>query len=214
MTTTFGGRPVDALLFDLGGVVMAIDFDRAVRSWEDAAGLDPDSLMGRFTMDDAYERHERGHLDSAGYLAHLRATLGVDLTDDQLTTGWNAIFLGPIAGVADLLVRVAEVLPTYAFTNTNVLHQSAWGPRFAAEMAVFRTIFSSPEIGLRKPEPEAFRHVADEIGVPLERILFFDDTAENVDGARALGMPAVLVRSPVDVERTIAELLTRPEDDR
>lgn len=204
--TTFDGRPVDALLFDLGGVVVAIDFDRAVRSWEAAAGLDPGGLVGRFTMDDAYERHERGHLDGADYLAHLRATLGVDLGDEELTTGWNDIFLEPIPGIADLLVRAAEALPTYAFTNTNLLHQAAWAPRFAAELASFRTIFSSPELGLRKPEPQAFWHVAAEIGEPLDRILFFDDTAENVDGARALGMSAVLVRGPADVEVALAEL--------
>ncbi|QXC60698.1 HAD family phosphatase [Aquihabitans sp. G128] len=197
---------VDALLFDLGGVVFGIDFDRAVRHWEASAHLEPGALVGRFTVDDAYERHERAHLDTAGYLAHLRTTLGVDLSDDELAAGWNDIYLGPLPGMAELVARAAAVLPTYAFTNTNVLHQSAWEPRFAAELAAFRHVFSSSTIGLRKPEEAAFRHVADEVGVPLERILFFDDTAENVDAARALGMPAVLVRSPADVTDALAAL--------
>jgi putative hydrolase of the HAD superfamily len=35
--------------------------------------------------------------------------------------------------------------------------------------------------------------------VPIDRVLFFDDLAENVEGARAAGMQAVQVRSPVDV---------------
>ncbi|HWJ97722.1 MAG TPA: hypothetical protein VNQ33_06145, partial [Acidimicrobiales bacterium] len=165
---------IEALLFDLGGVVMGIDFDRAVSSWEDAAGLPPGTLVGRFTMDDPYERHERGHLDGVDYLAHLRTTLAVDLTDEQLSAGWNDIYLGPIDGVGEILSRAADALPTYALTNTNALHQAVWEPRFATEMAPFRTIFSSHLIGLRKPEEAAFRHVAAAIGVPLERILFFD----------------------------------------
>ncbi|CAN5716668.1 HAD family phosphatase [soil metagenome] len=198
--------PVEALLFDLGGVIMGIDFDRAVTYWEGAAALEPGALLGRFTIDEAYERHERGQLDATGYLAHLRTTLGVDLSDDDLGAGWNDIYLGPIPGVAPLLVAAAEALPTYAFTNTNVLHQSVWAPRFAAELAPFRRIFSSAELGLRKPEPAAFHLVAAEIGVPLERMLFFDDTAENVDAARALGLRSVLVRSPGDVEHALAEL--------
>jgi len=200
------GLDVHALLFDLGGVVMGIDFDRAVSAWEDAAGLAPGALVGRLQMDDAYERHERGHLDTTSYLAHLRTTLAVDLTDDQLAAGWNDIYLGPIDGVGELLAIAAATLPTYAFTNTNALHQSAWGPRFAAEMAPFRTIFSSHLIGLRKPEDAAFRHVSEEIGVPLDRIMFFDDTDENVDAARALGMHAVLVRSTADVAAALAAI--------
>jgi putative hydrolase of the HAD superfamily len=54
-------------------------------------------------------------------------------------------------------------------------------------------------MGLRKPEADAFVAVAKGIGAPLERILFFDDTQENVIGAQAAGMGAVLVRSPQDV---------------
>lgn len=197
---------IDALLFDLGGVVMGIDFDRAVSSWEQSAGLPPGGLRGRLVMDAVYERYERGGIDSATYLAHLRTLLAVDLTDEQLSVGWNDIYLGPIAGVGDLVARAAEVLPTYAFTNTNALHQSEWEPRFATDLTHFRTIFSSHLIGLRKPEEAAFRQVAGAIGVPVEHILFFDDTEPNVVAARALGMPAVLVRSTADIERALADI--------
>src|SRR5690606_36271441 len=103
-------------------------------------------------------------------------------------------------------VVAAEHLPLYAFTNTNHLHRSAWEPRFAAEFAPFRRIFSSADLGLRKPEPAAFHHVAAEIGAPLDRILFFDDTQENVDAADALGLQTVLVRGAEDVHRALAEL--------
>ena len=61
-------------------------------------------------------------------------------------------------------------------------------------------------MGLRKPEPPAFEAIASEIGVPLERILFFDDTRVNVEGALAIGMQAVLVRSIADVEQAVAAL--------
>jgi glucose-1-phosphatase len=62
-------------------------------------------------------------------------------------------------------------------------------------------------MGTRKPEPQAFEHVAREIAVPLQRILFLDDTVANLDGARALRMPTVHVRSPRDVVRALAPWL-------
>ena len=45
-----------------------------------------------------------------------------------------------------------------------------------------------------------------EIGVPAERILFFDDTLENVDGARACGLQALHVTSDKDVADAIARM--------
>jgi putative hydrolase of the HAD superfamily len=71
--------------------------------------------------------------------------------------------------------------------------------RFANELSIFTSIFVSSELGLRKPDPEAFAEVASRAGFSPSEFLFFDDTSENVDGARAAGMQAVLVQSISDV---------------
>lgn len=39
-----------------------------------------------------------------------------------------------------------------------------------------------------------------------DQVMFFDDTAENVLGARWVGMAAVLVRSPADIQAALARL--------
>ena len=61
-------------------------------------------------------------------------------------------------------------------------------------------MFVSPQIGHRKPDRSAFEFVAHSIAVPLESMLFFDDTLENVEGALAAGLAAVPVRGPADVK--------------
>jgi glucose-1-phosphatase len=70
---------------------------------------------------------------------------------------------------------------------------------YADVLRHFRELYLSSSIGLRKPNAEAFDHVIAAIGVPAERIVFFDDLAENIEGARARGMTAVHVISPRDV---------------
>ena len=190
---------VEALLFDLGGVVIEIDFGRAFASWAAASGTPAETIRGRFSFDEPYERHERGEITGAEYFAALRASLGVDLSDADLAAGWNAIYLAEVPGIRLLLRTLEGRLPLYAFTNSNVTHQAFWAVRYADILKPFRKVFVSSEMGLRKPEPAAFAHIAAEIGVRLDRILFFDDTRVNVDGARAIGMPAVLVRSLEDV---------------
>jgi glucose-1-phosphatase len=70
----------------------------------------------------------------------------------------------------------------------------------------FRELFLSSTIGLRKPDAAAYDHVVKAIGVPPKRIVFFDDLAENIEGARARGLIAVHVRSPDDVAGALAAL--------
>jgi putative hydrolase of the HAD superfamily len=67
-------------------------------------------------------------------------------------------------------------------------------------------MFLSSTIGLRKPDAEAFDHVVKAIGVPASRIVFFDDLAENIEGARARGLTTVHVTSTADIAAAFVAL--------
>jgi len=190
---------IQALLFDLGGVVVEIDFGRAPHAWQSLSQLPLDEIRRAFSFDVPYERHERGEIAAAEYFAHLRAILKLQGSDAQIAEGWNAILIAEIRETLEMIRSVRNKVPCYALTNANALHQGTWAARFPAIERSFDRIFASHEIGFRKPEKRAFEHVAAAIGVPLESILFFDDLPENVKGARAAGLQAVLVRGPGDV---------------
>lgn len=198
--------PISALLFDLGNVVIRIDFERVFARWAADAGCDAARLREAFLHDQPYQRHERGEIDAAAYFASLRDTLGVALDDARLLAGWNQIFVEEMPGIGELLKRVASRIPTYAFTNTNRAHATHYVWQFAPVLGHFRKVFASHEMGLRKPEPAAFAHIVQEIGVPAGRVLFFDDTLANVEGARACGLQAVHVTSDKTVRDTLAAL--------
>ncbi|MBR1135922.1 MULTISPECIES: HAD family hydrolase [Bradyrhizobium] len=197
---------VDALLFDLGRVVIDIDFVQVVSRWASHAGRAPEDLAARFVRDEIYHGHERGTVSDAAFFANLRRQLGIDITDDQFLEGWNAIFVGPMPGIGPLLVRAADRLPLYAFSNTNQPHIEHFSSRYADLLGHFREIFLSSSIGLRKPDAAAYQHVVQAIGIRAERILFFDDLAENIEGARASGLQAVLVRSTEDIAAALQAL--------
>ncbi len=196
----------DALLFDLGQVVLDIDFSRAVACWAGHAGCTADDLVMRFVRGEAYQHHETGKIDDAAYFESLRASLGIKISDAQFLEGWNAIFAGEMPGIAPLLARAAERVPLYAFSNTNRPHVEHFSRAYADLLGNFRQIFLSSTIGLRKPDAEAYDHVVKAIGVPASRIVFFDDLAENIEGARARGLTAVHVTSPDIVARALAAL--------
>jgi putative hydrolase of the HAD superfamily len=196
----------DALLFDLGRVVLDIDFNKTLVCWAGYAGCEPADIVGRFRRDDIYQRHEKGEISDAEFFAGLRASLGIGLSDAEFLEGWNALFAGEMPGIAPLLARAAKRLPVYAFSNTNGAHVEHFSQAYADVLGHFREIFLSSSIGLRKPDAAAYDHVVKAIGVPAERIVFFDDLAENIEGARARGLTAVHVTRPEDVGDALAAL--------
>jgi glucose-1-phosphatase len=196
----------DALLFDLGRVVLDVDFNRTLRCWAGHAGCEPAHLVERFARDELYRRHEKGEISDAAFFAGLRRCLRIEISDAQFLEGWNAIFAGVIPGIDQLLARAAGRLPLYAFSNTNSSHVEFFSVRYADVLGHFREMFLSSSIGLRKPDAEAYDHVVKAIGLPAERIVFFDDLAENIGGARDRGLIAVHVTSPNDVARALEAL--------
>ena len=198
---------VDALLFDLGGVLVEIDFQRAFGAWASAAQVPASQIAARFAFDHAYEAHERGEIDADEYFAHLRNLLGLSLSTQEFLAGWNAIFVGPLRGIDHLLRQLAESFPLYVFSNTNPAHRTFWQSRYANLLAPFSAIFCSCDLGARKPSAEVFLEVCRRIGIVPSRIAFFDDRGENVLGARQAGLNAFQVASAADVRRALVHEL-------
>jgi len=194
---------VDALLFDLGGVLVDIDFNRAFEAWAQAARIPASRIASRFSFDSTYEAHERGEIDAGQYFAHLRNTLGFTLSNEELLAGWNAIFIAPSTGIESLLEALAQSFPLYLFSNTNHAHRAFWQFCYAKLLAPFSEIFCSCDLGVRKPSGEAFVEVCRRIGIAAPRIAFFDDREENVLGARGAGLLAHQVHSAADIRSAL-----------
>src|SRR6266550_2286879 len=111
-----------------------------------------------------------------------------------------------VPDIAAQLARAGQILPLYAFSNTNNAHVAHFSHAYADVLGHFREIYLSSSIGLRKPEAEAYDHVVKAIGLPASRIVFFDDSADNIAGARARGLTAVQVTSTDEVARTLSAL--------
>lgn len=198
---------VDALVFDFGGVLVDLDFNRAFGAWANAAQVPASRIAARFSFDKAYEAHERGEIDADEYFAHLRSLLGLPLSAEELLAGWNAIFVGLLPEIDKLLAQLAKSFPLYVFTNTNPAHRTFWQSRYENMLARFAGVFCSCDLGARKPSAEAFLEVCKRIGMAPSRIGFFDDRLENVLGARQAGLNAFQAASAADVRRALVHEL-------
>ena len=197
---------IKGLLFDLGGVVIEIDFDRAFQTWNQWTLLSVEEIRHRFNMDEAYEKHERGEIEASEYFAHLRNLLELDASDSEISLGWNTIFLNEIVETVNYVLAVQDKLPCFAFSNSNPTHQKFWMSTFPRVVGSFKQIFVSSELGLRKPEARAFEAITNATGISLDQFLFFDDTEENIIGAQAVGMHAIHVTENKDVKNALVEI--------
>lgn len=68
-------------------------------------------------------------------------------------------------------------------------------------LAGFDPVVLSCATGCRKPEPRAFAHVLDRLGLPGEAVAYVDDIPEYVAAATALGIRAILHRGDVPATR-------------
>ena len=195
--------PPKALLFDLGGVLIDIDFNLAFEAWQKHSRLSLAEIRQRFSFDRPYQRHERGEIEGAEYFRHLITALELEDDIDLVARGWNAIFVKEIPETIAAVRAMRDRLPCYAFTNTNATHMTSWTGRFPGVAASFDRVFASHLMGLRKPERAAFSTISRETGIAPESIVFFDDLAENVAGAVDAGLHGVLVRSPQDVRNAL-----------
>lgn len=198
----------EALLFDLGNVIVDLDPSRVFAHWGETAAVDPATLAARWTIDDAYRQHETGQLDFHAYTQHLSNTLHIDLAPSQWRDGWNALFLGTFPMVNARLASLASALPCFCYTNTNPTHQTEWQANYSDALLPFRKVYVSSDIGRRKPDASSFNWVANDMGYDPTEIQFIDDSPENVAGARRVGMSSILARGEAQV---LAALATLPD---
>jgi len=211
----------DILLFDLGGVLLDINFDRVYASWARSASCDMMDIFGKMPRE-TFDRYQIGAIDDTTFYAEMIEALGIGISEEDFFEGWNKVFVGEKNGIYDtvfcgevlgiydtLVLATKKRFPLYLLSNTNPSHYEYFSRRFAGLLKHFKWKFISSTIGLLKPDPAIFHLVAREIGVTMDRIMFFDDTIENVEGAKACGLQAVHVTSQATVIETISGL-SRP----
>ena len=92
-----------------------------------------------------------------------------------------------------LLDRLSQTLPLFMLSNTNELHwfpvEKAWKRVSQKDLAsYFQTIFLSHQIGKRKPTPDTFIWVCEQMGFEPKEVLFIDDSPQHIEGAKAAGL--------------------------
>jgi putative hydrolase of the HAD superfamily len=184
----------DGLLLDIGGVIL--DPWRALDAYTTVTGVpvpgrgpsDPEGdplwrekIEGTLTLNGYWDRVARttGHDNWRAMFRSITELVPDELWDDDAVTLMrDARAAGRRVGV---LSNDAYAIQSRAFFDAR--------PAFK-ELDAF---VDASDIGVSKPERDAYLIAAQALGLAAERIVFLDDAEENVEGARAIGMRGIQV---------------------
>ena len=80
-------------IFDLGNVIVDIDFNRVLGAWSDFSRVPLATLKQSFTMGEPFRQHERGEISDEDFAKALCEEMSLPLSYEQFSTGWQALFV-------------------------------------------------------------------------------------------------------------------------
>ena len=195
-------------IFDLGNVIVDIDFNRVMGVWSDYSRVPLANLQKSFVMGEAFKRHERGQITDEEFAASVCEEMGMALSFDQFSAGWQAIFVGLRPEVIDVMNKLREQgHRVVVLSNTNRLHTYFWPGEYPQIAQAADKIYLSQEMGMRKPDVEIYQKLLEEEGFSASEAVFFDDNADNIKGAQQLGITSILVTGKETVPGYFAKSL-------
>lgn len=185
------------IIFDLGGVIINIDYYRTERLFQENGIDNFGELFSQMKQSDLFDRLETGKINAEDFYDELRGVAGVQLADEVIRDCWNAMLLDIPKERLDLLVNLKEDgFNLFLFSNTNIIHLEAFNQIAKEQHGLdsldhfFISPYYSHEFGRRKPDAESFQALLDQEGLVAADTLFIDDTIMHVEGARSVGIVA------------------------
>ena len=185
-----------AVIFDLGGVIIHIDYKATIRAFEDLGHSDFHNVYSQAQQAGLFDDLETGKISGQRFVNELLPYLKVGTSPNKVVAAWNAMIGSVPKERLALLQKVREKYPVYLLSNTNELHMQAvhrsWNEASEKPMSdYFNHIYLSHEIGMRKPNADIFAFVCHENKLNPAETLFIDDTLQHIEGARACGLQTV-----------------------
>jgi HAD superfamily hydrolase (TIGR01509 family) len=199
------GTPViQRVVFDMDGVLCRYRIERRLAFLASWSGQPPEAIHAAIWGSGFEDAAERGVVSADEYLRGFGERLGYPLSAAQWVEA-RRVAMEPNQAVLALARLLRRARPVGMFTNNPWLLHRHIAEVFPAVPYLFgpRAVFSA-ELGRSKPDPEAFRRLAARLECTPDEILYFDDDASYVAGAKEAGLSAYQVGGAAGVRAGLA----------
>jgi HAD superfamily hydrolase (TIGR01509 family) len=181
----------EAVVFDLGKVLLDFDYSIAIRRIQQRCRLAEPELQALINQSPLLHRYETNLLTSEQFFAEVKAATEFCGEFDEFQ-GMFADIFSPIEPMIELHAELRQNnVPTYIFSNTNDIaigHIRARFPFFKN----FDGYVLSYEHSVMKPDPRIYEAVETVTGCRGPQLLYIDDRAENIAAAQQRAWRTIL----------------------
>jgi putative hydrolase of the HAD superfamily len=194
----------DLVALDLGNVLSLVDESVGARELARLSGMPEQEVFAAVFAPARKVLLETGRQTFDDFAADCATRLGATIPAGQFRAVYESV-LTPNLAVFPLVERLVARGRVGLCSNTSAVHWELERRRlpFASRLD---PVIVSYEVGVMKPDPAIFHALASAAGVPAQLVLFVDDRAENVDGAKRAGLEAVQFTGVARLERDLKTL--------
>jgi len=182
-----------AVIFDLGGVLIRLDYQRTIAAFKQLGISNFEELYTQANQQQLFDLFETGMISPQRFINELLDFLPNGTSPNQVVNAWNTMILDVPSASINVLNQVRKTHHIVLLSNTNALHvpvvRKEWRKLTDRPMEdFFDGLYFSHELGLRKPHPDTFRTVCQREDILPEETLFIDDSFQHIEGARIAGL--------------------------
>lgn len=201
------------LIFDLGGVIITLAPDEALRRFKSLGLENAEEQMDAYTQMGIFGQLEEGKISAEAFREELSRQVGREVTYDECRHAW----LGYVKEVPqrnlDALLRLrSEGYRIILLSNTNP-YMMSWvrstefdGHGHSIDYYM-DACYLSYQLGVMKPSTQFFHEVLMAEKIMASESLFLDDGARNVATASQMGMRTYCPENGADWTSKIYEYL-------
>ena len=185
-----GNSRFDALVFDLGKVIIDFDPMRAIRRLEGRTPYRTTELLAKMKETDVVNRYESGELTSEEFYQAIASHLRLRVSFEDFIPIWSDIFMDELILDTAFFARLKPRYRLVLLSNTNAMHAAFLRDRFPV-LKVFDCQVLSNETGAMKPSDKIYKAATEAARTTPERIFYVDDIPAFVEAASRQGWIAV-----------------------
>ena len=185
---------IENIIFDLGGVILDIDYQLTAQAFKDLGLTDFDELYSQASQTDLFDNFEKGLVSPSHFVNSLLHYMPSGTTPNQVVAAWNAIVIGFPKENLDLLKKLKSKYRIFLLSNTNEIHVQHFTRRLSQTVSetsldpFFEKVYYSSDIHMRKPNADIFDKVCNDNQLDRSKTVFIDDSIQHIEGAKKTGL--------------------------
>lgn len=197
---------IQAIIFDLGGVLVRTEDPRPRTKYAKKLGLTREELEHTVFDGTSAVRATIGEISVAEHWENVRQQL--ELSRKEIKTLQDRFWGGD-----RLDTELVDYIRSLRGTYRTALLSNAWSDArrvIHEELGIedaFDELIISAEVHLAKPNPRIFQYTVDKLGVGARQAIFVDDFPDNITSAREFGLNAIRFETALQTRAEMGKLL-------